>query len=61
MQIPFMPKAPPEEIERRRAICRACEHLGTIPVINQPKCNVCGCPILTKTQLLNSHCPKGKW
>lgn len=61
MHIPFIPKAPDDEIERRRAICRTCEHLGRLPVVNTEVCKACGCPILSKTQLQPAHCPKGKW
>lgn len=58
----FVPqKAASEATTHRRAICGACEFKKIIPVLNRDVCGACGCPILSKTELANSKCPKGKW
>lgn len=50
-------------IERRRAICRACEH--AVPCQANPKryckCARCGCWLKHKTRLAGERCPVGKW
>jgi len=43
------------ERERRYNICQSC------PKRNHDRCGLCGCFIKTKTILLNSECPIGKW
>lgn len=43
------------ERERRYNICLRC------PERNHDRCGLCGCFIKTKTILLNSECPVGKW
>ncbi|MEX0887533.1 MAG: hypothetical protein WD009_13955 [Phycisphaeraceae bacterium] len=50
-------------IERRRAICRACEH--ALPCRSNPrrycKCRRCGCRLKHKTRLSNERCPLERW
>ena len=50
-------------IERRRAICRACEH--AVPCLSNPrrycKCARCGCRLKHKTRLAGERCPGGRW
>jgi hypothetical protein len=47
--------APPEERERRLAICRECEHFtGT-------RCRKCGCVARWKVKLAAWHCPIDKF
>ncbi len=48
-------KASLTERERRLKVCRDC------PERNHDRCGLCGCFIKTKTILLNSVCPVGKW
>jgi len=43
------------ERERRYNICLQC------PDRKHDRCGLCGCFIKTKTILLNSECPVGKW
>lgn len=54
-------QAPAEVTEQRLATCRACELHGRAPVLKTEFCKACGCPLLNKTKLLKSTCPKGKW
>ncbi len=48
-------KADLTERERRYNICQQC------PERRHDRCGLCGCFIKTKTILLNSECPIGKW
>jgi hypothetical protein len=48
------------ERDRRREICRACS-LRAGRLLTLSVCKACGCPILSKTKLARSECPKGKW
>lgn len=49
-----------EEKEKRLEICRKpCVYLGN--VLGVEVCNVCGCPLSTRTSFLNIKCPKGLW
>lgn len=62
MQLPnLIPKAPAETVATRLEICASCELRGKIPLTNADYCTACGCPLASKTKLLHSHCPKGKW
>jgi len=54
--------APPEEIERRFAICKQC------PFFNGHSCTICGCSVgrepnawRNKIAMLSQGCPIGKW
>lgn len=44
----------------RRAICRTCEHRGTV-FGRMDICNRCGCFLRFKMQLPHEHCPGGLW
>lgn len=50
---------PPEEQERRLAICHGCDQYDPGP----DKCKVCGCVAVWKTRLATEHCPLNppKW
>lgn len=48
-------KASLTERERRYGICLRC------PDRKRDRCSLCGCFIKTKTILLNSECPAGRW
>lgn len=56
-----MPRASQEEVERRFAICRQCEHY------DGNACKKCGCPVkrerkfISKLAWANESCPAGKW
>ena len=50
-------------IERRRSICRACEH--AVPCRRKPHrfctCARCGCRLKHKTRLVRERCPERRW
>jgi predicted Zn-ribbon and HTH transcriptional regulator len=46
-------------LKERREICDSCERKGA--VLGFDVCKECGCPLATKLQRLNSHCPLKKW
>jgi hypothetical protein len=50
-----------EDIDKRLEICRRCEYHGTVPGLKTEFCKACGCPLLRKTKVPTSKCPKGKW
>lgn len=50
-----MPKPPPEVIEERRSICKACPHW------TGQSCKLCGCATLAKTSWAGESCPDGRW
>lgn len=50
-----MPATPPEELERRRAICLACDQW-----VNG-QCAKCGCNVAAKTAWARETCPLGRW
>ena len=52
-----LPLAADAEINRRQAICNACERWLPHPV---PHCSICGCTT-AKTWLATSACPLGTW
>ena len=48
-----------DETKRRRQICEKCEHnvmFATIKV-----CELCGCPIQSKTTVKSEKCLNNKW
>lgn len=59
---------PPETVQARLALCRACPHFqaqsmplpggGTLPTAS---CARCGCFLHIKTRLFGARCPEGKW
>lgn len=51
-----------ETVEKRRKICGECEH-NKPNAINVNACELCGCPIYTKTLAPGTHCPDNppKW
>ncbi|MGC1549378.1 MAG: hypothetical protein WA777_12685 [Rhodanobacter sp.] len=53
--------APDDVVEKRRALCRACDYRTELPAIHTEVCKACGCPLLNKTKFQKSTCPKGKW
>jgi len=50
-------------VNRRRAICRGCEH--AIPCVGKVgrycRCGKCGCLLKAKTAIKGQTCPAGKW
>lgn len=51
-----------QEIRQLRIeVCKSCKSIGKIPLTNFAKCNVCNCPIGTKTYFAASACPQNKW
>ncbi|HUB92166.1 MAG TPA: hypothetical protein VMA74_20750 [Dyella sp.] len=54
-------QAPPVEAAQRLAVCRTCSERGFAPVIKSEICKKCGCFLIAKTKLLDSHCPLNKW
>jgi len=48
-------------IEKRRQICRECEKVELSKDGEPQRCRVCGCFLYAKTQLIDSHCPEGRW
>lgn len=47
-----------ENIQNNRfTICAKCEHF----ILNQSRCNICGCYMKTKVKLIAAKCPAGKW
>lgn len=48
-------RSTPELVERRLAVCRACEHLRGV------KCGLCRCYVEFKARLRSEECPDGKW
>jgi hypothetical protein len=51
------PPVPPEEAERRFAICQGCE--GFLP--DAGRCSRCGCVMRVKTTFRTASCPLGNW
>ena len=47
--------ADPDEIKRRKAICKGCEYM------DDNRCSKCGCWLQYKAILLAESCPIGKW
>lgn len=57
-----------EVSDERLAICRQCPFNSVNAKANGYKsfrtdehCTDCGCPLITKTKSLSSHCPQNKW
>lgn len=56
-----------EKAMHRAEICSRCEHAdGTGKScyglgIWKPCCDLCGCPLATKTRSKTAKCPEGKW
>ena len=56
-----MPQASEEEVARRFAICRTCEHF------DGRACRQCGCPVVREKKFVSKlswageSCPVGKW
>lgn len=48
-----MPEAPPEVVEARLAICRACPHFDAEKV----RCRQCGCRLRWKVEWADASCP----
>ena len=48
-----------DEIERRRCICKECEHNEQF--LNTRICNLCGCIIDSKTAVEEEKCLMNKW
>lgn len=48
-------KTSPEEYDRRRKICKACDYLS------KGTCNACGCFVELRAATNRSHCPYKKW
>lgn len=48
-------KTSPEEYDRRREICKACDYLS------KGTCNACGCFVELRAATNRSHCPYKKW
>ena len=47
--------ADPDEIKRRKAICKGCEYM------HDNRCSKCGCWLQYKAILRAESCPVGKW
>ena len=47
--------ADPDEIKRRKAICKGCEYM------DDNRCSKCGCWLQYKAILRAESCPIGKW
>ena len=41
--------------ENRMSVCDRCEHKS------MGACNICGCPLIAKTKVLQESCPLSKW
>ena len=54
-------QAPEDVIQKRLGICSECAFKKTLPLVKIDVCEVCGCPLRSKTKFLNQQCPKGKW
>jgi hypothetical protein len=50
-------RVPADVLERRRAICGACEHLDP----GAARCRLCGCHTNIKLHIQTEKCPIGKW
>lgn len=50
-------RATPDEYDRRRAICQACELYDA----EKDRCTKCGCGLKAKPALATEKCPIGKW
>ena len=61
MRFPVLPKAPDDVIAQRLATCRACEFRGEVPMVKTEVCELCHCPLITKSMLQQPTCPKSKW
>ena len=48
-------QVPPEEYERRLALCQDCDKL------NEGTCGACGCYVELRAASNVSHCPHKKW
>lgn len=60
----------PENIQKRRDICRHCNHsskntnlrfISTNGLTNRSMCSKCHCLIVAKTQLTTEKCPLDLW
>jgi hypothetical protein len=45
------------EHDRRRAICRGCEHMDA----GRDRCSRCGCFLAIKPWMARESCPESKW
>jgi len=59
---------PPETVQARWALCRACphfqSHVAPLPGgarVATASCARCGCFLQLKTRLFGERCPEGKW
>lgn len=48
-----------DETRRRRSICKSCDH--NIKFSGIRVCELCGCPIKSKTTVENEKCLSNKW
>lgn len=53
-------RATPEEIDSRKSICEACEHISLLAGV-MDRCALCGCPVRLKVLVSGEKCPAGKW
>ncbi len=51
------PPVPPEEAQRRYAICEQCDCFNVVDA----RCSKCGCYMRVKTAFRSATCPDGKW
>lgn len=51
------PTVAPEEYERRRSTCLACDLYDAA----KDRCLKCGCQLKTKPWMATEKCPEGKW
>jgi hypothetical protein len=52
---------PPEELDRRRAICAECEFWDSSAFQGTGRCQKCGCSTWAKLQMATEKCPIDKW
>lgn len=56
----FVP-TPPETLESRLAICRACLEWDSTGFRGTGRCRKCGCSTWAKLRMASEACPLGKW
>jgi hypothetical protein len=51
----------PEDLEKRLAICKACDNFDAIALKGTGRCKLCGCSTHLKLSMATEKCPIDKW
>ena len=46
-----------QRVMARTSVCKECPHL----LVNQKRCNLCGCFVVPKSAISGAKCPDDRW